>query len=298
VKVMDFGIARALGEGQNVTQTAAVIGTAQYLSPEQARGEAVDARSDVYAAGCVLYELLTGEPPFTGDTPVAVAYQHVREDPKPPSSVNPQIPPALDAVILKALSKNPANRYQSAAELRADLVRVRNGQSPMAPSVMSEDERTAMLAASATVGPVRRVAARPGSPTGARLVGDRRQYSDHDYEHHDDRPRRRSRRIVLIVAALVLGILGSVSYLVLSSSSVAVPPALVGRTEAEARDKITEAGLEVGQVVRVVSTTDKSGKVTATEPAPGTLVEEHTAIDISVGNGPVRPLPNVITSDP
>lgn len=83
VKVMDFGIARALGEGQNVTQTAAVIGTAQYLSPEQARGEAVDARSDVYAAGCVLFELLTGEPPFTGDTPVAVAYQHVREDPGP-----------------------------------------------------------------------------------------------------------------------------------------------------------------------------------------------------------------------
>ena len=91
VKVMDFGIARALGEGQNVTQTAAVIGTAQYLSPEQARGEAVDARSDVYAAGCVLFELLTGEPPFTGDSPVAVAYQHVREDPRSPSELNPQV---------------------------------------------------------------------------------------------------------------------------------------------------------------------------------------------------------------
>src|SRR5688500_8323951 len=114
VKVMDFGIARALGEGQNVTQTAAVIGTAQYLSPEQARGEAVDARSDVYAAGCVLFELLTGEPPFTGDTPVAVAYQHVREDPRAPSALNASISPALDAVILKALSKNPVNRYQSA----------------------------------------------------------------------------------------------------------------------------------------------------------------------------------------
>ena len=86
---MDFGIARALGEGQNVTQTAAVIGTAQYLSPEQARGEAVDARSDVYAVGCVLFELLTGEPPFTGDSPVAVAYQHVREDPAAPSELNP-----------------------------------------------------------------------------------------------------------------------------------------------------------------------------------------------------------------
>jgi len=155
VKVMDFGIARALGEGQNVTQTAAVIGTAQYLSPEQARGEAVDARSDVYAAGCVLYELLTGEPPFTGDSPVAVAYQHVREDPKSPSEVNPAIPPSLDAIVLKALSKNPANRYQSAAEMRSDIVRVRGGQSPLAPAVMSADERTAMMAA--------------GPPTGATM---------------------------------------------------------------------------------------------------------------------------------
>src|SRR3712207_5744052 len=115
VKVMDFGIARAVHDGQAaVTQTAAVIGTAQYLSPEQARGESVDARSDVYAAGCVLFELLTGEPPFTGDSPVAVAYQHVREDPKAPSSLNPEVSPALDAIVLKALSKNPANRYQSA----------------------------------------------------------------------------------------------------------------------------------------------------------------------------------------
>ncbi len=157
VKVMDFGIARALGEGQNVTQTAAVIGTAQYLSPEQARGEAVDARSDVYAAGCVLFELLTGEPPFTGDTPVAVAYQHVREDPRSPSEVNPQVTPALDAIVLKALSKNPANRYQSAAEMRADLVRVRSGQQPLAPIVMSEDERTALLNNPRATGQTRRI---------------------------------------------------------------------------------------------------------------------------------------------
>src|SRR3712207_3324277 len=122
VKVMDFGIARALSDGQGVTQTAAVIGTAQYLSPEQARGEMVDARSDVYAAGCVLYELITGDPPFTGDSPVAVAYQHVREDPTPPSHQNPHVLPALAAVVLKAMSKNPANRYQSAAEMRSDQI--------------------------------------------------------------------------------------------------------------------------------------------------------------------------------
>ena len=124
VKVMDFGIARALASGATtMTQTSAVIGTAQYLSPEQARGEAVDARSDVYATGCVLYELLTGHPPFVGDNPVSVAYQHVREDPRPPSDSNRDVPPDVDAVVLKALAKNRANRYQSAAEMRADVLR-------------------------------------------------------------------------------------------------------------------------------------------------------------------------------
>jgi len=128
VKVMDFGIARALASGATtMTQTSAVIGTAQYLSPEQARGEAVDARSDVYATGCVLYELLTGHPPFVGDNPVSVAYQHVREDPRPPSDSNRDVPPDVDAVVLKALAKNRANRYQSAAEMRADVLRAAAG---------------------------------------------------------------------------------------------------------------------------------------------------------------------------
>src|SRR6516225_1741342 len=136
VKVMDFGIARAIADsGNSVTQTAAVIGTAQYLSPEQARGEPVDARSDVYSLGCVLYEILTGEPPFTGDSPVAVAYQHVREDPVPPSKRHEGISTDLDAVVLKALAKNPEHRYQTAAEMRADLVRVHNGETPEAPKV-------------------------------------------------------------------------------------------------------------------------------------------------------------------
>jgi len=149
VKVMDFGIARAIADsGNSVTQTAAVIGTAQYLSPEQARGESVDARSDVYSLGCVLYEILTGEPPFTGDSPVAVAYQHVREDPVPPSRRHEGISAALDAVVLKALAKNPENRYQTAAEMRADLVRVHNGEPPEAPKVFTDAERTSLLAPS------------------------------------------------------------------------------------------------------------------------------------------------------
>ena len=147
VKVMDFGIARALADsGNSVTQTAAVIGTAQYLSPEQARGETVDARSDVYSLGCVLYEILTGEPPFTGDSPVAVAYQHVREDPVPPSKRHEGISAELDAVVLKALAKNPDNRYQTAAEMRADLVRVHNGEAPEAPKVFTDAERTSLMA--------------------------------------------------------------------------------------------------------------------------------------------------------
>src|ERR1700758_4490701 len=147
VKVMDFGIAQAIADsGNSVTQTAAVIGTAQYLSPEQARGDSVDARSDVYSLGCVLYEIICGEPPFAGDSPVAVAYQHVRETPVPPSRRHEGISPELDAVVLKALAKNPENRYQTAAEMRADLVRVHNGEPPEAPKVLTDAERSSLMA--------------------------------------------------------------------------------------------------------------------------------------------------------
>jgi eukaryotic-like serine/threonine-protein kinase len=285
VKVMDFGIARALGEGQNVTQTAAVIGTAQYLSPEQARGEAVDARSDVYAAGCVLYELLTGEPPFTGDTPVAVAYQHVREDPKSPSQVNPQVPPALDAVVLKALSKNPANRYQSAQEMRTDLVRVRSGQAPLAPSVMSEDERTAMMAAPAT-GPTRRINGRHATPpSGA---------------YYDDEPPRRTGRIIGIVAAVVvvLGLIGFVAYQVLSGpaapKTVAVPT-VAGQTQQDAQNAIIAAGFTVGKVTQQQSSLADKGKVLATDPTAGTTLVQRAAVNLTVGSGPAAvPVPTLV----
>src|SRR6187397_316614 len=111
VKVMDFGIARAVADtSATMTQTAAVIGTAQYLSPEQARGETVDSRSDLYSAGCLMYELLVGRPPFIGDSPVSVAYQHVREAPIPPSQLDPELGPEIDAVVLKALAKDPDER--------------------------------------------------------------------------------------------------------------------------------------------------------------------------------------------
>ncbi|MEV7570637.1 Stk1 family PASTA domain-containing Ser/Thr kinase [Streptomyces tanashiensis] len=137
VKVMDFGIARAMGDaGMTMTQTAAVIGTAQYLSPEQAKGEQVDARSDLYSTGCLLYELLTVRPPFIGDSPVAVAYQHVREEPQPPSNFDPEITPEMDAIVLKALVKDPDYRYQSADEMRADIEACLDGQPVAAAAAM------------------------------------------------------------------------------------------------------------------------------------------------------------------
>ncbi len=283
VKVMDFGIARALGEGQNVTQTAAVIGTAQYLSPEQARGEPVDARSDVYAAGCVLYELLTGEPPFTGDTPVAVAYQHVREEPKSPSQVNPSIPPSLDSVVLKALSKNPANRYQSAAEMRTDLVRVRSGQSPLAPVVMSEDERTAMMAP--PTGPTRRI---NGSRHGAAAPA-AAGYND----YYDEEPPRRTGRLIGIIAAalVVLGLLGFLIYQVFLSgpatpTQVAIPT-VTGQTAQAANNAILAAQLRPNQVM-VDSTVAQVGQVISTDPPAGTKVDERSTVTLSIGKGPAQ----------
>src|ERR1700676_207924 len=128
IKVMDFGIARAMSDAQaTMTQTAQVIGTAQYLSPEQARGERVDARSDLYSTGCLLYELLTGRPPFTGDSAVAIAYQHVRENAVPPSRVDPDVPSGADAIVLKAMAKSPDDRYQTAADMRAARRRPASG---------------------------------------------------------------------------------------------------------------------------------------------------------------------------
>jgi beta-lactam-binding protein with PASTA domain/predicted Ser/Thr protein kinase len=290
VKVMDFGIARALGEGQNVTQTAAVIGTAQYLSPEQARGEAVDARSDVYAAGCVLFELLTGEPPFTGDTPVAVAYQHVREDPRRPSEVNPDIPAALDAVVLKALSKNPANRYQSSAEMRNDLVRVRAGQAPLAPTVMSEDERIALLAAGAGGAAAGGMAAggitrrlNGGRHAGAAVPAD--QWDD------DEPPRRGGRRLAFgIAAAIVLGLIAFAAYQIFSGPpppAQVVIPDVVGQQTEVARSELLGLNLLV-DTQPAESDVDEIGLVVRTDPAAQVQVPERSRVTMFIGSGPAE----------
>ncbi|WP_084707483.1 Stk1 family PASTA domain-containing Ser/Thr kinase [Arcanobacterium sp. S3PF19] len=136
VKVMDFGIARAVADSAaTMTSTNSVVGTAQYLSPEQARGEVVDARSDLYSTGCLLYELLTGRPPFQGDSAVAVAYQHVSETPKPASSIAKDIPNTIDRIVMKSLAKRREDRYQSAAEMRADLLAASRGGEVDAPQI-------------------------------------------------------------------------------------------------------------------------------------------------------------------
>ncbi|GIH05884.1 serine/threonine protein kinase [Rhizocola hellebori] len=224
VKVMDFGIARALASGATtMTQTSAVIGTAQYLSPEQARGEAVDARSDVYAAGCVLFELLCGHPPFVGDSPVAVAYQHVREDPRPPSDSNREVTPDIDSVVLKALAKNPINRYQSSAEMRADVLRAAAGRPVLATPLMREEE-TAQLNSPARAG--------TGRTTPAR-VGD---------------ARRRKASGWAIAALSTLGVLAAVALtvgLILANKppdDISVP-SLLGMTQPEAEAKLRSVNL-------------------------------------------------------
>src|SRR6185312_11741213 len=164
IKVMDFGIARALSDAQaTMTQTAQVIGTAQYLSPEQARGERVDSRSDLYSVGCLLYELLTGRPPFTGDSPVAIAYQHVRENPIPPSRVDPELPDWADPIVLRAMEKDPNDRYQSAADMRSDIQRALSGypvsapmhQDPYATGTRRMGQATQMAGATSAIPPYR-----------------------------------------------------------------------------------------------------------------------------------------------
>ncbi|MGY1836744.1 Stk1 family PASTA domain-containing Ser/Thr kinase [Blastococcus sp. SYSU DS0510] len=284
VKVMDFGIARAVSDSAaTMTSTAAVIGTAQYLSPEQARGEGVDARSDVYSLGCLLYELVTGAPPFTGDSPVSVAYQHVREDPRLPSSINPDVPPELDAILLKAMSKNPANRYQSAADMRNDLLRALAGQRVEATPVMGDAEKTAII----------------GAPVGGYASG----YGDEDWD--DDGDRRRKRRIIAIVALLGVLLLGGAiaAALLINQDDDVAPvaqqvevPVLLDQPVEQARQAITEAGLVVGTETEE-QTTDPAqvGTVLETSPAGGAVVEEGTEVDLVVGVAPdAVTVPNLI----
>ena len=151
VKVADFGIARALDGGESLTQTGNVMGTAAYFSPEQARGETVDRRSDLYSLGVVLFEMVTGQRPFSGSSPVSVAYKHVGEAPPLPTTIDTSLPPVLDAVLTNLLAKDPADRYDNADELRAELQRIGAGQPPLGPAAVRQ--RGGTVAAAASPGP-------------------------------------------------------------------------------------------------------------------------------------------------
>ncbi|GGP38167.1 Stk1 family PASTA domain-containing Ser/Thr kinase [Saccharothrix coeruleofusca] len=311
VKVMDFGIARAVHDGQAaVTQTAAVIGTAQYLSPEQARGESVDARSDVYASGCVLFELLTGEPPFTGDSPVAVAYQHVREDPKPPSSLNSKVTPALDAIVLKAMAKNPANRYQSAAEMRADLVRVLSGQRPSAPAVMTAEDRTAVLNQSSPPQRTEVVTGGRHRPQAVRAAETSDESGPLD-EDEERRARRKRAIMITLVVLLCVAVLALATWITMTlmggdeedpgAQQVKVP-SVVGLNSAAARGMIEQAGLEfeLQPVPCQPGSTpacdaDDIDKVLEISPGANQMVKRLSKVVAKVGTNPEQAaVPNLV----
>jgi len=262
VKVMDFGIARALAQSSaTVTQTAAVIGTAQYLSPEQARGEQVDPRSDIYSAGCLLYELLTGVPPFTGDSPVAVAYQHVREDATPPSQLNPDVSPAIDSIVLKAMAKNPANRYQSAGEMREDIERALSGIPVQATPLLTD--QTTRMAPIADSRVVRR------QPRGRRPL----TYI----------------LLFLLVIGLFIGIGILLRHLLVSKHSVTdvKVPTVVNLSQSDAEKALQDANLK--PVVKQEATDKaKKGIVFDQNPPANTLLPPQSSVTITVSTGPAN----------
>ncbi|MEU5050703.1 Stk1 family PASTA domain-containing Ser/Thr kinase [Streptomyces sp. NPDC021096] len=293
VKVMDFGIARAMGDsGMTMTQTAAVIGTAQYLSPEQAKGEQVDARSDLYSTGCLLYELLTVRPPFVGDSPVAVAYQHVREEPNPPSIHDPEITPEMDAIVLKALTKDPDYRYQSADEMRADIEAALEGQPVAATASMgvvgygTEDQPTTMLRPQDHVGA-------PGQTSMMPPVADGGGYGGYDDGsgggHRGGGGKKSNLSTILLVVAGVLVLVGAI-FIGKSlfsgggnNSQVTVPP-LVGQTLAEAQRSGENGGFKVAEGEKKFCDQPK-GKICDQNPKAGSKVERDSEVKVVVSQG-------------
>ena len=293
VKVMDFGIARAMSDAQaTMTQTAQVIGTAQYLSPEQARGERVDSRSDLYSTGCLLYELLTGRPPFTGDSPVAIAYQHVRENPVPPSRVDPDVPPWADAIVLKAMAKSPADRYQTAADMRADLQRAASGM----PVAAAPPTRFDMYPQTQRMG------------TGTMMAGATSQippvedydYAGRDYDYAGSGGRGRggtNRRWIpwVLGVVLVIAVVSGVAYYLLAGAGKTYAVPLVnGEPVATAQAQIKAQHLRSTLVYRN-SDSVKANTVINSNPAEGNNVPANTLVTlfVSKGQAPVA-VPNVV----
>jgi eukaryotic-like serine/threonine-protein kinase len=293
IKVMDFGIARAVADtSATMTQTQAVIGTAQYLSPEQAQGLPVDARSDLYSTGCLLFELLTGRPPFIGDSPVSVAYQHVGERPQPPSSFNHDVPTAYDNITLHALEKERERRYQSATEFRNDLIAAREGR-PLSAA-----------AAAATVGAAAAVGAMGGDEATQVLGAGRRsdliplEDSPEELEGSRDGRRRPGWVYALIAAAVVLVLAGAtwagIALFARQGPEQVAVPNLAGLNETAAQAALSRAQLKA-QVQNKPSATVAKGQVIGQDPAAGTQVAVQSTVSVDVSTGPdSAAIPNVV----
>ncbi|MFD4692080.1 Stk1 family PASTA domain-containing Ser/Thr kinase [Streptomyces sp. NPDC058463] len=300
VKVMDFGIARAMGDsGMTMTQTAAVIGTAQYLSPEQAKGEQVDARSDLYSTGCLLYELLAVRPPFVGDSPVAVAYQHVREEPQPPSNFDPEITPEMDAIVLKALTKDPDYRYQSADEMRADIEACLDGQPVAATAAMGAAGYDAYGNDQPTT------ALRQTDPGGAQTSMLPPVNPDDGGYGYDDRPDRRRQKksntsTILLVVAGILVLIGAIliGREVFSStdgdSGKADVPNMVGSTLADAQKLAQNSELVLKVGAKEPCETQEKDKICSQSPEGGTLEVGGTVTVVVSTGAPKVEVPNVV----
>jgi serine/threonine protein kinase/beta-lactam-binding protein with PASTA domain len=310
VKVMDFGIARAMADSAaTMTQTQAVIGTAQYLSPEQARGETVDARSDLYSAACLLFEMLAGRPPFIGDSPVSVAYQHVREAPPKASSFNAEIPAALDAVLERGLAKDRADRYQDAHAFRDALLAVRSGVPAADPAPATE--ATEALTVSAPARPavdVSPIEDEPRTRAMARVrSGGPLTTSAHEEEDDDDGdgeltigatgdrdPEQKARRrawitTLFIVLILLLGAGSVLAYNLMNPKEVApvtaTMPNVESKSQTDALNIILDAGFGPPTIEPEYSDTVANGLAIRTDPAGGSVVplEENVILYLSQG---------------
>jgi len=295
VKVMDFGIARALTDSQaTMTQTNAVVGTAQYLSPEQARGETVDERSDLYSTGVVLFELLTGRPPFKGDSAVAVAYQHVEQIPPTPSSILSDIPDSLDRVVLKALAKNRDDRYRSAAEMLSDLQRVARGMdvgAPPADSWATEVLPSAgLVGARAAVPAATSTVSAPAAGVSSTSTSLPAVSSDGDAASKAAAARKRRTAIIMTLVVIALLLIGGSVWAL--SRSAATPeavsvPNVVGLSQADAKSQIEAAGLEWElNPEKVASDTVEKDSVASTDPAGGAQAEKGSTVRVTISSGP------------
>lgn len=296
VKVMDFGIARALDDSAaTMTQSQGVVGTAQYLSPEQARGETVDMRSDLYSAGCVLYEMLTGRPPFTGDSAVAIAYQHVSEAATPPSAVIPGLPKMWDNICAKAMAKDRQNRYATATEFKNDILTFMNGGVPIAATfnqltdLANPATRTGGETATQVLTPPQvATQTNPVMPTTTNPFVET-EGETRAQQREAEQQRKKKRIIIAVVAAIVAiaAICGIVFALTHSKKTqmVTVPTFSSSTTEAGAEAKLEAVGLKI-KVETDTNSTEPKGTFTKQSPAGGKKVAAGSTVKVWFSAGP------------